>query len=483
MDRRSDEFLLAESPTREAAYDDPESPFIPTFRTKPMASVKGRKRPLRTICIVLAAVSLLSFGVVLLKPLSYLDIDFEKADVYPTTFNSQSYVQGPPTQRFRDNLRNDTKYITSWISAGWTNDVMTYGNLIYLALITERIPIIAKFIPSHVDNSAPPFAFGEVFDVPRLSQAIKSPIIEWHEVKDSESEVLDDLGCWSLWESVQKTQSHPRGSFSLNWLKLDVSWTRTPDWVKLTPPGVTDSHASFWSLATLGFPEARANNLQSTNYPSPQHQVSLPPDDQLLCFDYLYYMGAQNAWEWESDYGPTWRFVGQHMRWNASLESLANEHARRAMNVPVNEPTPPYISIHIRHGDFRNYCNDVPLDQCFASLPVIARRVAEVQEELRAQKGIEVTQVIMTSDERDPEWWSGVRALGWTWVDYTAERTEEIYGKWYPVFIDAVIQSNGAGFVGTHGSTMTTLARRRVESWHDGPTRVVKWGSPSADDH
>ena len=29
-------------------------------------------------------------------------------------------VLGPPTQRFRDNLRNDTKYITSWISAGWS---------------------------------------------------------------------------------------------------------------------------------------------------------------------------------------------------------------------------------------------------------------------------------------------------------------------------------------------------------------------------
>jgi hypothetical protein len=29
------------------------------------------------------------------------------------------------------------------------------------------------------------------------------------------------------------------------------------------------------------------------------------------------------------------------MHWNASLERLADEHARRAMNVPVNEPTPP----------------------------------------------------------------------------------------------------------------------------------------------
>ncbi|KAG2156623.1 uncharacterized protein EDB93DRAFT_1247329 [Suillus bovinus] len=480
MDRRSDEFLLGES-SRQEAYDDLESPS--TFRTKPMASAKGSKQSLRTIVVVLVAISLLSFGVILLKPLDYLDVEEAPVSRYSATFDSQSYIQGPPTQRFRDNLRNDTKYITSWISAGWTNDVMTYGNLIYLALITERIPIIAKFIPSHVDHSVPPFAFGDVFDVPRLSHAVRTPIIEWHEVKDSESEVLDDLGCWSLWESVQNSESHPRGSSSLDGLKLDVSWTRTPDWVKLTPPGVTDSHASFWSLATLGFPETRSDNLELTNYPSPQHQVSLPPDDQLLCFDYLYYVGAQNAFEWESDYSPAWRFVGQHMHWNASLERLANEYARRAMSVPENEPTPPYISIHMRHGDFRRYCNGVPLDQCFASLPVIARRVAEVQEELRTQKGTEVTQVIMTSDERDPEWWSGVRAMGWTWIDYASEQTEEIYGKWYPVFIDAIIQSNGAGFVGTDGSTMTTLARRRVQSWHGGPTRVVKWGSPNADDH
>lgn len=29
-------------------------------------------------------------------------------------------VNGPPTRSFRDNLRNDTKYITSWPSAGWS---------------------------------------------------------------------------------------------------------------------------------------------------------------------------------------------------------------------------------------------------------------------------------------------------------------------------------------------------------------------------
>ncbi|KAG1741921.1 hypothetical protein EDD22DRAFT_921203 [Suillus occidentalis] len=88
----------------------------------------------------------------------------------------------------------------------------------------------------------------------------------------------------------------------------------------------------------------------------------------------------------------------------------------------------------------------------------------------------------MTSDESDPEWWDGVRALGWTWVDYGAEKTGGVWGVvsfwlWrYPVFIDAIIQSNGAGFVGTRGSTMSMLASRRVQSGHDGATRLVRWG-------
>jgi hypothetical protein len=144
MDRRSDECLLGE---RQDTFDDPESPFIPTFRAQSMSSPKGRTQPLKTLCKVLAAVSLLSFAVVLLKPLVYLDI--EEAPTYSAAFHSQSYVQGPPTQRFRgqlirsrhfspisqqlapDNLRNDTKYITSWISAGWSTSPPASAHLHY----------------------------------------------------------------------------------------------------------------------------------------------------------------------------------------------------------------------------------------------------------------------------------------------------------------------------------------------------------------
>ncbi|KAG1813809.1 hypothetical protein EV424DRAFT_1415811 [Suillus variegatus] len=41
--------------------------------------------------------------------------------------------------------------------------------------------------------------------------------------------------------------------------------------------------------------------------------------------------------------------------------------------------------------------------------------------------------------------------------------------------------SNGAGFVGTRSSTMSTLASRRVRSWDDGTTQLIGQGWPGAD--
>jgi hypothetical protein len=61
-------------------------------------------------------------------------------------------------------------------------------------------------------------------------------------------------------------------------------------------------------------------------------------------------------------------------------------------------------------------------------MPVIARRVREVQEELRERKGIDVKHVIMTSDESDPAWWAEVKAEGWYVLDYS--RTIRSLGPW-----------------------------------------------------
>lgn len=169
------------------------------------------------------------------------------------------------------------------------------------------------------------------------------------------------------------------------------------------------------------------------------------------------------------------------MYWSPTILRLADQYVRKTIGVAEGDPTPPWIAIHIRHGDFRNLCGETPLEECFAPLSVVSRRVEEVKKELYERKGITVSHVIMTSDERNATWWEGVKAQGWYSIDHS--QTVELMGQWYPVFIDAAIQSLGMGFVGTDGSTMSVLARRRVESWNDGSTRTVKWGSPGADDH
>ena len=93
-------------------------------------------------------------------------------------------------------------------------------NLIYLGLITDRIPIIPLFNPTHVQD-APPLQFSDVFDLPRLREALGKPLLEWDDVKDSNGD-LEIIGCWNVWESIQKDESHPRYSRTPHQLQLGL---------------------------------------------------------------------------------------------------------------------------------------------------------------------------------------------------------------------------------------------------------------------
>jgi len=398
----------------------------------------------------------------------------------PKYLDPLNYLNGPPTDRFRDNLRPDMKYITSWLSAGWTNDVITYMNLIYLGLLTNHIPIIPMFTPSHIGGHVSPIDFGEVFDLARFQESLQKPVLEWHQVKSRNSSTLDELGCWNTWEAVQDREAIPRRSSVPGRLKLDISYTKAPTWIKMIPKFQHDQSSSFSSLATLAFPEIRAE-VAGEPRESEQKGVKLPPDEQLLCYDYLYYACSHQPYEFEFDFSPVWLHVGQFMRWTHRLENLADQYVRQTLGVEDSYMTPPWITIHIRHTDFADWCGTVPIPDCYAPIPVIARRVEEVKQELLTRKGLAVNHVIVTSDEKNATWWDDIGAQGWYRVDHS--KTAEIHGPWYPVLVDAVIQSGCMGFVGTDRSTMSILARRRVQSWHGGAVRTLKWGRPNSDDH
>ncbi|KAF7302972.1 hypothetical protein MKEN_01259900 [Mycena kentingensis (nom. inval.)] len=402
---------------------------------------------------------------------------------FPDAFDpldAQTVLNGPPTASFRDNLKPDQKYITSWgSSAGWTNDVISFMNLIYLAQQTNRIPVLPHHTSTHLSwEVQEQMTFGEVFDVPRLSKALAKPIVEWHQVKSRADAVWDEIGCWNVWAPSSGNAEARTSHVTYSW-SLDIAYTRAPNYVKLYPGATGDFHASAPALTTLAYPEYRAKALQE-NKPiesSGSHHTQAP-DEQMLCFDYMYYLGTYQNFEFEAQHSPVWNTIGTNMRWNPTLNLLVDEFLRSMFNLDATTPIPPFISVHARRKDFADYCKSHPVDKCLVSTDIYKRRVAEVTAAVYQHKGVHVTHVVMTSDEKDEAWWDEIAAAGWFRPDHTRMQTAEIYGEWYPVLFDAVVQSRGIGFVGTDSSTMSVLAARRVQDWNGGVTKLVKWGAP-----
>jgi hypothetical protein len=73
----------------------------------------------------------------------------------------------------------------------------------------------------------------------------------------------------------------------------------------------------------------------------------------------------------------------------------------------------------------------VPKDECVTPLSTWAQTVQLVQRELLELKGIAAAQIIVTSDEKDPAWWSEVDALGWTRMVRDVEEPMDRFSAWY----------------------------------------------------
>ncbi|VDB86576.1 unnamed protein product [Peniophora sp. CBMAI 1063] len=457
------------------------TPFISPAAPNPSkSSAWGRRRPLILPLIALSFLSLSALALYAqsgLRISSPLQEDAAVAEDYEVGPSRLSALRGPPASRFRDNLRNDTLYIHSFISAGWTNDVMTYANLIYLGTLTGRVPIVNVFNPSHVGPAAGSIPFDKVFDIDTLSENIGLPVLQWHEVKDPESEEVEEIGCWDIWEAVQNEEHYPRVIYTLGDQGLDISWTRAPPSVKLYPDNPLDRTARFWDMASLTFKYGRERSLVPAT-PSKEHGVVLSPDEHLACFDYLYYSAATTSDEFYAEISPAWRFVATHMHFTPEMQNLADGYLRRMFGVAEHDDIPPYITIHARRGDFGVYCTGQGLseEECFPTIEDYVDGIAGIQEALETRLGIRPQHVVMVSDERNEGWWASVRLMGWYTPNHVEERTEERYGTWYPVLIDAVIQSSGVGLLGTPGSTMSLMAGRRVMDWYHGEYHDVRWG-------
>ena len=151
--------------------------------------------------------------------------------------------------------------------------------------------------------------------MPRLASLIRSPVLEWRDVKTDETPVVESMGCWAIWPEQQFYDPTPREGWfprnaglgrsplfcsapilcsSSSLRRADISYTKGPSWLKAYPGYEHDKTSRFWDLARLSFPDARRERLNSAETtdqtPSPILNAVEDPDQQMLCMDYLFYV-------------------------------------------------------------------------------------------------------------------------------------------------------------------------------------------------
>jgi hypothetical protein len=216
------------------------------------------------------------------------------------------------------------------------NDVMAALDTIYLALLTSRIPILAPFYPTHVGVTAGIVPFSSFFDVPLLSSTLNIPILDWKDIKNYSQPVLDtskyfnadyyggeseELGCWSVWMTSRAQGVYPREGEIPRALSLDVSWTPVQFGHQIDPKAeeynllalsglsdpqmrteaVRDAKESYLQKMWQTIGDAKAAGQGTVEYPPTMIPIpnrlsnQLDPDDNLLCFDYLYFTSTQKV--------------------------------------------------------------------------------------------------------------------------------------------------------------------------------------------
>ncbi|KAF8973027.1 hypothetical protein BDZ97DRAFT_1649427 [Flammula alnicola] len=398
-------------------------------------------------------------------------------------WDSSRFLKGPPTEKFRDNLHADKYYITAWSNAGFTNQFMSYVNMIFLGIISQRVPIIPPFGPDHhISYDAGALPFGRIFNLTRARKEMHQPLLEWLDVKHLPSATSveppqalerEQLGCWS-----GRHENDPRPSrvkSVVDNIRLDISYTRAPRQARHNPDDGQDDFLEFNSVVRYIFPRSP---LPPPNGHYPLMEASplghkLPPDEQMTCFDHLYYAtSSPELYEWRFSWSPAWNFVGTHLHFTDDLVTLVKDYLRRVFSRTEDDTIPPFIAIHMRRGDFARQCYDTP-GNCLIPLGTFERKVNAMKQEIRDKNNIEITQVLVIADEKDPDFWDEVREIGWVHFDHMAEGTEERYGEWYPPIVDIVAQSMASGFIGTEDSTFSLVSSRRVEDWNKGPAILI----------
>ncbi|KAI5480744.1 hypothetical protein MNV49_007150 [Pseudohyphozyma bogoriensis] len=391
-----------------------------------------------------------------------------------------------PQTTLQAQLVPGVEYITTMVRAGQSNQFLALMKVILLECFLGKYDLPSFFEATHIP----------AIPLSSFKSRLTSPTSPQHET----------LQCWSLLETAVGIRNNRNFSDHA----IDTNFWAFPDFPRddhLHPPQF-DPVATF-----LGSKQAKKAWLQQvrdrwlpqkllvegaattpisleTNVKDgfdPQSRVTPLDNPQLTCLDSTFYMSDDEVLP-PRESGAPWREVGQHLRFTPRVEAVKMGYLRRIFKVPVGrDRIPPFISVHIRRGDFATYKGNSML-----SLSRYQEGVEEVRRLLREKIDLkdyslerfttppERYEVLATTDEpHHSEFVKEIEALGWKVVDHHEFFTAEL-GDWWAPVLDAAMLASAQGFVGTYRSTFSRLAAMRVESWNGGVSIIARENAEEA---
>ncbi|GAA6059708.1 hypothetical protein JCM10212_000236 [Sporobolomyces blumeae] len=426
-----------------------------------------------------------------------------------------------PQDTLRSQLKPGVRYATSMSYGGHANQMISIQKLLYFATITNRVPIIPSLIPVHIDNGGPQ-DISTFYDLTRLYHESGIPALEMSQVKVIDPERKqqnEDLACWSVQEATAGFPNFEAISFDLHGIYVH-HWPLPPlargaggfdlafDALKIFDNDVNYKNA--WidrvrreflpqkprehGLEEISVEDEKAREANMKEGFDPRHAPA--PDDQIVAFDNSLFLGptmfppidlADDPVEpTVAGEGQSWIEVGQYLHFTDLVERRADEYLARLFGVKSIDHVPPFITVHLRRGDFAEFAGYTDLDKYVAALDRVRTRLqARLDDPLGfsgpgrknfRSYGLKASEyaVVATTDERsDSPFVAQVKGLGWHVLDHERFETKETFGGWWPTLLDMAVLARGKSFVGTERSTYTHLAGLRVKYWRGGVVELA----------
>ncbi|KAF9562234.1 hypothetical protein EC968_005342, partial [Mortierella alpina] len=134
-----------------------------------------------------------------------------------------------------------------------------------------------------------------------------------------------------------------------------------------------------------------------------------------------------------------------------------------------NTPIPshgPFISIHVRRGDFIDYCQQHFQHALQTCLPTTQELASTLQDLLMADPSLRGLPVYVSTNEDRPEELAQFRYLGWHVLDHQRMGSREKLGVFGAMMMDQIFMAQAQVLIGVRTSTFSKVGAYRQEDWY-----------------